>query len=286
MYTLFYSFFEAFPLTYIDIYHFNLGEMGLAFSAAAVGFGLATVVYWAYLYYHMEARIKRNGMVSPEERLVPALFASILMPVGMFIYGWTSRDDIHWIVPSIGVAIVTFGVFIVFQASFFLRHIDCTRTHYPQCIFIYLPMTYPKVGKDHSTSGARADSVLIVYGESVCWKRCHQKFVSGWRHPLVDAAVHESRHWSWFLSTCSIDGCLCCGDMDLMGIWCEVEIEEQIRSQIEQLTGMQDGLHGLLGQYNRVEWRTCKKLRHSPLYPSQFRSLNPSHHANHITQCP
>lgn len=96
--------------------------MGVAFLSAAVGFGLATVVYWAYLYYYMEARIKRNGMVPPEERLVPALFASVLMPVGMFIYGWTSREDIHWIVPSIGVAIVTFGVFIVFQASFFPVH--------------------------------------------------------------------------------------------------------------------------------------------------------------------
>jgi len=63
MYALFYSFFEAFPLTYIDIYHFNLGEMGVIFLSAAVGFGLATVIYWAYLYYYMEARIEKHGMV-------------------------------------------------------------------------------------------------------------------------------------------------------------------------------------------------------------------------------
>ena len=126
MYALFYSFFEAFPLVYIDIYHFNLGELGVVFLSAAVGFGIGTLVYMSWIKWYSTPRIAKNGFGSPEDALLPGLGAAFLMPIGMFIYGWTSKEGIHWIVPSIGVAIVTFGVFIVFQ-----------------CIFLYLPMTYP-----------------------------------------------------------------------------------------------------------------------------------------------
>lgn len=127
VYGIFYSFFEAFPLVYEAMYHFNLGEMGLTFLAVTVGVTIAIVVYWAYVWYVVEPEIRENGLGTPERRLIPALFVTWLVPVGLFIFGWTSDPKIHWIVSCIGIVITTIGIFLVIQ-----------------CIFLYLPLVYPQ----------------------------------------------------------------------------------------------------------------------------------------------
>jgi MFS transporter, DHA1 family, multidrug resistance protein len=47
--------------------------------------------------------------------------------MGLFLFGWLSRPDIHWIAPIIGVAIYCGGVFVVFQ-NLHVYMADC----YPQ----------------------------------------------------------------------------------------------------------------------------------------------------------
>lgn len=51
IYGIFYSFFEAFPLVYGDIYKFNLLQNGLAFIPIAVGTTVATITYVSYIYF-------------------------------------------------------------------------------------------------------------------------------------------------------------------------------------------------------------------------------------------
>ena len=126
-YAIYYSFFEAFPLVYIDLYHFNVGEMGLTFLSITVGVIISIILYYAYIWYVMEPEIRKYGIGEPERRLIPALIASILLPTGLFIFGWTGNGEIHWIVTVIGILIFTMGVFILMQ-----------------CIFVYLPLVYPQ----------------------------------------------------------------------------------------------------------------------------------------------
>jgi DHA1 family multidrug resistance protein-like MFS transporter len=92
-----------------------------------VGVIFAIGCYWTYVYYVVEPYIRKNGLGAPERRLIPALGAAFLCPIGLFIFGWTSRPSIHWIVPVIGITIFTIGIFIVIQ-----------------CIFLFLPLTYPQ----------------------------------------------------------------------------------------------------------------------------------------------
>jgi MFS transporter, DHA1 family, multidrug resistance protein len=127
IYGIYYSFFEAFPLVYGDMYHFNLGEQGLTFLSITVGVTLAIICYWSYLYWVMDPWMRKNGFGTPERRLLPAMVATLFCPIGLFIFAWTSNPSIHWIVPTIGIMIFTLGIFIVIQ-----------------CIFIYLPLTYPQ----------------------------------------------------------------------------------------------------------------------------------------------
>lgn len=39
----------------------------------------------------------------------------LLVPVGLFLYGWTTHYRIHWIVPDIGCAIFATGLIVGFQ---------------------------------------------------------------------------------------------------------------------------------------------------------------------------
>ncbi|KAH0837456.1 hypothetical protein AYO21_08944 [Fonsecaea monophora] len=127
LYGIYYSFFEAFPLVYVGIYGFNLGELGLTFVTIGVGCTIAVVVYNTYLLLYLVPDIIKNGLRAPEHRLVPALFGVCTLPAGLFMFGWTSRHGVHWIVSTIGVIIVVCSNFVIFQ-----------------CIFVYLPLSYPR----------------------------------------------------------------------------------------------------------------------------------------------
>jgi DHA1 family multidrug resistance protein-like MFS transporter len=128
-YGIFYSFFEAFPIVYQDIYSFNLGEMGLAFLAIVVGSIISFAIYNLYYMHHRKGPPNTQDdktTPNPEKVLVPALYACIGPPLALLLFGWASRPSIHWIVPTIGIAIYPACVFILMQ-----------------CVFLYVPACYP-----------------------------------------------------------------------------------------------------------------------------------------------
>ena len=151
VYGIYYSFFEVFPLVYIDIYGFNSGELGLTFLSITVSVSIAIPVYFAYQYYLVEPNIRKNGLQAPEGRLIPALFTAPFLPLGLFLFGWTANIHVHWIASVIGIGIYTFGVFIVFQ-----------------CIFLYVPLTYPQysaslfASNDFTRSSMAAGAILFA----------------------------------------------------------------------------------------------------------------------------
>ncbi|KAK9235730.1 major facilitator superfamily domain-containing protein [Lipomyces kononenkoae] len=126
VYGIYYSFFEVFPLVYINIYGMNLGEMGLVFLVVLIACIIAAMAYAAYLWLYLEPDIMKRGLRAQEHRLVPALFAVFGPTIGLFLFGWTARQSIHWVVPTIGILIYAGSAFIILQ-----------------CIFVYLPLTYP-----------------------------------------------------------------------------------------------------------------------------------------------
>ncbi|KAK8246722.1 major facilitator superfamily domain-containing protein [Phyllosticta capitalensis] len=148
VYGIYYSFFEAFPLVYVEMYHMTLGEMGLTFLSITVGVLIAIGTYWPYIYYIVEPEIKQHGLGAPERRLIPALVVCFLCPIGLFLFGWTAKASIHWIVSVIGVGIFTTGVFLLIQ-----------------CIFLYLPLSYPQyaaslfAGNDFLRSAVAAGAI-------------------------------------------------------------------------------------------------------------------------------
>ena len=127
VYGIYYSFFEVFPLVYPVYYGFSLGMIGVVFTCVLVACIIGIVIYCLYLWLYLIPDIQKNGLRAQESRLVPALFASFGPTIGLFIFAWTARPDVHWIAPTIGITIYGATVFVVMQ-----------------CIFVYVPLSYPQ----------------------------------------------------------------------------------------------------------------------------------------------
>lgn len=126
-YGIYYSFFECFPLVYPTIYGFNLGETGLCFLTIGIACVFGIIIFFTYQFCYLLPDIQKHGLRAPEHRLVPALFAVVMLSAGYFMFGFTVRKDIHWIVNLIAVTILITSNFLIFQS-----------------VFVYLPMSYPR----------------------------------------------------------------------------------------------------------------------------------------------
>ncbi|KAJ7033714.1 hypothetical protein C8F04DRAFT_1395894 [Mycena alexandri] len=120
VYAIFYLWFEAFPLVFNDIYHFNQGVSGLPFLAFIVTGSLTYAAYCIYQKYHIAPRYARaaanNTDVAPEIRLEIGLIASIFIPASVLIFGFSAKASVPWIVPVIGAALYLPGIFLNFQS--------------------------------------------------------------------------------------------------------------------------------------------------------------------------
>ncbi|KAK4503145.1 hypothetical protein PRZ48_006572 [Zasmidium cellare] len=145
IYGIYYSFFECFPLVYGEGHGFSLGSQGLVYLSISIGIVLALVMYLTWIHLEWEPSVRAGNLGSPERRLIPALFASFSLPVGLFLFAWTADPSIHWIVPTLGIAIMSGGIFLIMQP-----------------IFLYLPLGYPQYAASVFAGNAVARSVLAA----------------------------------------------------------------------------------------------------------------------------
>ena len=109
--------FESIPLVFEVNHGFSLEQTGLVFIAMSVGAVISTVLsIWQERWAAKHYPTKING--SPEGKLMFTCVESALMPAGLFLFGWTCYSSIHWIVPTIGIALATMGIFSIFLGTF------------------------------------------------------------------------------------------------------------------------------------------------------------------------
>lgn len=118
-FSILFAFFEAFPIVFGGVYGFSISQVGLAFLAVGLGVALGVVGAIAidqviYQKLHKEAIAEGRTIVAPEHRLYAAMFGSIGIPVGLFIFAWTSRHNVHWIVPILASIPFAWGNISIF----------------------------------------------------------------------------------------------------------------------------------------------------------------------------
>ncbi|KAF7596234.1 hypothetical protein BBP40_002767 [Aspergillus hancockii] len=115
IYGFLYLCFEAFPITFQEKRGWNKGVGALPFLAITVG----VLVGVGLIITHTKTRVQRHmverGAVPPEERLVPMMLGSILLPVGMFWFAWTSNPHISWVPQVISGAFIGCGILLIFM---------------------------------------------------------------------------------------------------------------------------------------------------------------------------
>jgi hypothetical protein len=130
-----YLFFGAFPLVFKTNHDFELWQTGLTFLGLVVGllvgFLMNPLWYRNYLRLVRNAREKNGGKESkpdPEFRLPPAIAGAVLIPVGLFWFGWTTYRGVHWIVPIIGSVFFGTGYLFLIRSYKFVKFADETST--------------------------------------------------------------------------------------------------------------------------------------------------------------
>ncbi|RAL03703.1 MFS transporter [Aspergillus ibericus CBS 121593] len=89
-----------------EIYGFSQGPIGLTFLGRAIGNLIGLALYGLTSDRYLQHRRQTTGQSVPEDRLPLMLLGTILLPIGLFLYGWSAHFHIHWIVPLIGTGIV------------------------------------------------------------------------------------------------------------------------------------------------------------------------------------
>ncbi|KAL2413079.1 Efflux pump atB [Exophiala dermatitidis] len=113
---LLYMTFSALPLVFSTRHGFTTEQNGAVFASISIGTILATVVS---IYQAQYARTRWPKLTtSPEGRLYFACLESILLPIGLFWFGWTTYSSVHWISPVIAIGVAQVGIFVIYLAVF------------------------------------------------------------------------------------------------------------------------------------------------------------------------
>jgi multidrug resistance protein len=163
LYGLMYLVLSTFPGLWETGYGESVGIGGLNYIALGVGFFLGTQICAPCqdrIYRSLKAR--NNGVGKPEFRVPLMIPGAILVPVGLFIYGWSAQAHTHWIVPDIGAAIFSAGTIVGFQ-----------------CVQTYIVDSYTR----YAASAVGAATVL--------------RSLAGFGFPLFAPYMYAKLHYGW-----------------------------------------------------------------------------------------
>ncbi|CAI7568833.1 unnamed protein product [Penicillium bialowiezense] len=116
VYGILYLFFEAYPISFSEVRGWkNLGVAALPFLGILIGvlLGAGLIIYTTKTRF--ARKLAKHGRVVPEERLVPMMIASVLLPIGLFWFGWTSSPNISWVPQAIAGIPIGLGILVIFM---------------------------------------------------------------------------------------------------------------------------------------------------------------------------
>ncbi|KND89935.1 putative MFS-type transporter [Tolypocladium ophioglossoides CBS 100239] len=117
LYGLLYMFFVAFPIVYQKGKGYSASKTGLMFIPVAVGV-ICSAVCSPLINKHYLTLVKRhNGHPPPEVRLIPMMASCWFIPVGLFIFAWTSYPEISWAGPAMGGFPIGFGFIFLYNSA-------------------------------------------------------------------------------------------------------------------------------------------------------------------------
>ncbi|CAG8955438.1 hypothetical protein HYFRA_00010304 [Hymenoscyphus fraxineus] len=104
-------------VTFIEVYEqkygFGIGITGLTYLGLGVGCSIGMIGFGTASDRIMKRQTARGKPNIPENRLITMIPAVVMLPVGLFWYGWTAEKGVYWLVPIIGTAITGCGIIVI-----------------------------------------------------------------------------------------------------------------------------------------------------------------------------
>lgn len=100
----YYCLVTSLPETYSSLYGFSTGSIGLLYLTSGVGNCAGSVLggILSDRFRHWQLK-RKNGQVTPEDRLVPLYLGIPPLVAGFLIYGWLLHAHVHWFPPMVGL---------------------------------------------------------------------------------------------------------------------------------------------------------------------------------------
>lgn len=116
VYSYLYILFTTFTKVFTTQYGWHGGIVGLSFLGVGMG---SLIGQFFYVHYGNKTVVKHiaKGDFKPEHRLTFMTWGGFLIPVGLFIYGWTVHFKTHWIVPILATGIMGFGLLMIWMPA-------------------------------------------------------------------------------------------------------------------------------------------------------------------------
>lgn len=118
-YGIMYLLMSTFSIVYEGQYGFSTGTSGLAYLPVGIGM-LIGVAIFGKLSDHLVQQNQAKGNQHRAEIRIAPLFSipcGIAIPAGLFIYGWTTDKQAHWIASMIGIGIFGAGLMAIMVSS-------------------------------------------------------------------------------------------------------------------------------------------------------------------------
>lgn len=198
VYGTLYMFFAGFPIVFEGARGWSQGAAGLAFVGVAIGVCLATLAAGVdnKRYVRLCAAIEeRGGAVEPEARLSTAMAGSIIIPIGLFLFAWTTYPSVPWIVPIIGAVFFACGLVMVFISLMSYLVDSCT---FDPCFMILRHTAHAHLFTD------------VVYAASVLAANSVLRSLFGTAFPLFTTRMYEKlgNQWASSIPAFLVLGCL------------------------------------------------------------------------------
>lgn len=111
-------FLSVISITFAEKRGWSEGVAGLPYIALALGTTLAWLAHHFQMRKYDRLTASPDAVVTPEARLYGAMFGAIWLPVGLFIYSFTQYAFLHWIGPCVGLVLIAFGIYFVFESTY------------------------------------------------------------------------------------------------------------------------------------------------------------------------
>lgn len=121
VYSIFYLYFQSYPLIFLgeqSVYKFSPGLAGTTFVAIFVGscLGLPIFMWWDNFLSRKQAEGVEWAKQEEYRRLPLACLGGPLYVISIFWLGWSAREGVHWIVPTLSGIPFGMAFLLIFMA--------------------------------------------------------------------------------------------------------------------------------------------------------------------------